>query len=90
MAIFYDLGNAKNSDFNPNLIWKMNPNSQWANHSYNHIALEHIAKASKDFNERQQARKEIEIAERKMKFWERHPDFEKDHALFYRKKYYSF
>jgi hypothetical protein len=90
MAIFYDSGNAKNSDFNPSLIWKMNPNSQWANHSYNHIVLNHIIKTSKDFNERQQARKEIEIAERKMKFWERHPDFEKDHSLFYRKKYYSF
>lgn len=90
MAIFYDLGNAKNSDFNPSLIWKMNPNSQWANHSYNYIALEHIAKASNDFNERQQARKELEIAQRKMKFWERHPDFEESHALFYRKKYYRF
>ncbi len=88
MAIFYDQGNAKNKDFNFGMIQKMNPNSNWANHSYNHFVLTHIAKNSDNFNERAQARKEIEIAERKMKFWERHPDFELDHAQFYRKKYY--
>lgn len=90
MAIFYDLGNAKNSNFNPSILGKLNPNSQWANHSYNHIVLQHIVKASKDFNERQQARKEIEIAERKMTFWERFGSFDKQEALFYRKKYYQF
>lgn len=88
MAIFYDLGNARKSDFNPGMIWKMNPNSQWANHSYNHFVLNHIYKTTQDVKERNQAYKEIEIAERKMKFWERHPDFEEDHAMFYRKKYY--
>jgi hypothetical protein len=90
MAIFYNSGNTKSSDFNPSLIWKMNPNSQWANHSYNHIALEHIVKASTNFNERQQARKELEIAEQKMKFWSRHPNFDESSALSYRKKYYRF
>jgi hypothetical protein len=66
----------------------MNPNSQWATHSYNHFVLEHIAKASKDFNERQQARKEMDVAERKMTFWERHDMFDEAQAGFYRKKFY--
>ena len=90
MAIFYDTGSAKNSGFNPSLIHRLNPNTQWANHSYNYIALEHIAKASTDFNERQQARKELEIAERKMKFWSRHPDFDDSIAYSFRKKFYRF
>lgn len=90
MAIFYDLGNAKNSDFNPSLFKRLNPSSQWANHSYNHIVLTHIAKASTDFNERAQARKELEIAERKMNYWERFAGFDRQEALWYRKKYYQF
>ena len=43
MNIFYETGNAKNSDFDPFVIRKMNPNSAWANHSYNHFVLCHIS-----------------------------------------------
>lgn len=87
MAIFYDEGNAKNSNFNIN-ISRMNPNTQWANHSYNWIVLEHISKASTDFHEKAQARKEMEIAERKMKFWERQPKFDDHLATHWRKQIY--
>jgi hypothetical protein len=89
MAIFYDSGNAKNSDFNPSLIHKLNPNSQWANHSYNHFVLQHISKTG-EFNERAHARNEMLIAERKMKFWERHPGFDEADAKYYRKRYYRY
>lgn len=88
-TIFYDSGIAKNKDFNFGIIRKMNPNTQWSNHSYNHFVLTHISNTSENFNERAQARKEMEIAERKMKFWERHPDFDIDAAHYYRKKYFK-
>jgi len=90
MAIFYNTGNAKNSDFNPSFLKRLNPNSQWANHSYNHFVLQHIAKTTKDFRERTDARNELEIAERKMKYWERHPSFDESEAKYYRKKYYRY
>lgn len=88
MNIFYETGNAKNSDFNPFTILKMNPNSAWANHSYNHFVLCHIFHNSSDPREKIQAGKEIEIAERKMTFWERHREFDRESAEYYRKKYY--
>jgi hypothetical protein len=87
MSILYDEGKAK-GDFNWGRVQKMNPNSQWATHSYNHFVLAHIAKASKDFNERWQARKEMDVAERKMTFWERQDMFDEAQARFYRKKFY--
>jgi hypothetical protein len=90
MNIFYETsGNAKNKkDFDPFLIRKMNPNSAWANHSYNHFVLRHIFGNSPDPLEKIQAGKEIEIAERKMSFWERHNEFHLESALYYRQKYY--
>ena len=87
MSILYDEGKAK-GDFNWGRVQNMNPNSQWATHSYNYFVLEHIAKASKDFNERWQARKEMDVAERKMTFWERQDMFDEAQARFYRKKFY--
>jgi hypothetical protein len=90
MAIFYDSGNAKNSDFNPSFLKRLNPNSQWANHSYNHFVLQHIAKTTKDFRERTEARNELEIAERKMKFWERQPGFSEADGLYWRKEIFKY
>ena len=90
MAIFYDLGNAKNSDFNPSILGKLNPNSQWANHSYNHYVLQHIAKTTTDIRERAQARNEMDIAVRKMKYWERQPGFDQADGLYWRKQIYRY
>ena len=87
MAIFYDDGNAK-STFNGGMIKKMNPNSQWANHSYNHFVLKHIYMNSPDTREKMQASKELEIADRKMTFWSRQAAFDQTEADRWRKQIY--
>lgn len=73
--IFYDDGNAKNGNFNWSSLSRMNPNSVWATHSYNHFVLTHIFRNG-NTSEKMQASKELEIAERKMKFWSRQPGFD--------------
>lgn len=74
--MFYIYGNeTSQGDFNMGSVYKMNPNSAWANHYYNRKVLEHIARATQDYAEKHQAEKEISIADRKMKFWERFPNF---------------
>lgn len=55
-------------------VWKMNPNKAFMSHYANFLYLDFILNNG-DYQERQQARKELVICERKMKFWERHPDF---------------
>lgn len=86
MAIFYDDGNARGG-FAIN-VGRLNPNSQWANHSYNHFVLKHIYMNSPDTREKIQAGKELEIAERKMKFWERQSRFDQNEANYWRKEIY--
>lgn len=90
MSIFYDQGNAQKSDFDPRLLNRINPNSVWATHSYNHFVLSHIVKSSDDAKERFTALNELEIAEKKMKYWERNPKFDLAHALIIRKRNYRY
>ena len=88
--MFFVYGNeTSKGDFNMGSVYKMNPNSAWANHYYNRKVLEHIARATKDYAEKHQAEKEIAIAERKMAFWERLPDFAVDNAKSIVKKRYG-
>jgi hypothetical protein len=67
--------------------WKANDN--WATHAYNKIALTHIATATRDMAEKQQALAEIEIAEGKQTWWERHPNFEREIAMRLLKRVYG-
>jgi hypothetical protein len=79
MSIFYDDGNAKNGkgDFK---YYAFNANGAWIGHQYNRFILNLIAQRSDDRNERCQALKELPIAERKIAYAERHPNFNEDHA----------
>lgn len=61
---------------NPVNVWRMNPNKAFMNHYANFLFLDFILNNG-NYQERQQARKEIAICERKMRFWEKHPDFNK-------------
>lgn len=87
MAIFYDEGNTRGFPIDTS---RMNPNSQWANHSYNHFVLKHIYLTSTDPREKMQASKEISIAERKMKFWERQRGFLQSTAFNWRRQIYKY
>jgi hypothetical protein len=51
--------------------------------------LKHIAASTKDYSEKHQAEKEIAMADRKMAFWERLPDFALDNAKSIVKKRYG-
>lgn len=67
--------------------WKANEN--WARHAYNKVALTHIAGATRDMREKQQALAEIEIAEGKQKFWMQHRNFDLATAIDILKRTYG-
>jgi hypothetical protein len=54
---------------------KLNANKNWANHSYNLFVLKHIANSTTNMKEKIQANKEILIAQKKLSWWEKHPNF---------------
>lgn len=56
---------------------RWNANKGWLKHYENSLTLTFIVHATKDRVEKAQAQKELDIADRKMKFWENHPNFEK-------------
>ena len=88
--MFFVYGNDKHSgEFRMGSVYKMNPNSCWATHFYNRKVLEHIARATKDYAEKHQAEKEIGMADRKMSFWEKLPDFDLNNARSIVKKRYG-
>ena len=54
----------------------MNPHKPYNTHLENWFYLKFIQTTSDRFQEKQQALKELDIAERKMTFWRRHPNFD--------------
>ena len=54
----------------------MDATACWLTHFSNSLHLKFIAERSTDVHERAQANKELAIAERKMAFWKKHPNFE--------------
>lgn len=66
----------------PMNIYKMNPNKIYRKHLENLFFLRFMAQhEDTDWLEKRQAEREIPIAERKMAFWERHPNFDKDQMV---------
>jgi hypothetical protein len=59
--------------FNPN---DFDPNACIRKHFENEAYLKFILGASDDFSERQQARKELDICERKQNYWKKHPQYD--------------
>ena len=55
---------------------KMNANKSYVTHHGNKLTLAFIARESRDGRERAQAAAEQAVAERKMGFFERHPNFD--------------
>lgn len=67
--------------FTGQLNWNdLDPNAIWKKHLENHFYLNFILHKSHMALEKIQAGKEIDIAERKMKFWSKHPFFEKSRS----------
>lgn len=59
---------------------ELDKNRQYKKHLENLMFLEFIARESKDFREKHQANKEIEIAKCKMAYWAKFPDFDRRQA----------
>ena len=67
MSIVYETEQIRTGGFfNPT---KMNPVKQWAKHYDNYLYLKFIHDNTKDWKEKRQANKEIQIAQTKMDYW---------------------
>jgi len=64
----------------------MDATKHWARHYDNHLYLDFIHKHDKDPKSRAQARKEMDIAQKKMDHWKRHPNWDRDKAHDYATK----
>ncbi|TXN08942.1 hypothetical protein FV222_00280 [Methylobacterium sp. WL103] len=78
MAIFY--GSDDRSDVKID-VWKMDGTKAYLRHFDNFLTLDFIAKESKVTRERAQARSEMEICQRKLLFWKKHPRYDHDEAV---------
>lgn len=77
MPIVYATHTPKQGGFN---AADKDPHPYWATHCSNYFFLKKIFHTAPDFETRQQANSEMAIAERKMAYWERHPDFDRNEA----------
>lgn len=75
MMFFYSDTGPK-TDFKAN-IWEMPANTCYLNHFSNFLFLNFMLKKG-TFQEVQQATKELEICEKKLAFWKKHPLFNED------------
>ena len=67
---------------------RLNANKRWSEHTYNLIILKHIETTTPDVREKIQAAKEIIVCQKKITWWERHPNFIKEKAVYLRKETY--
>jgi hypothetical protein len=80
MGIFYSDNGGDSSGF-PVDYYKMNATKHFLTHYANMLTLDFIAKTTKDMYEKAQATKEKDIADRKMNYWKRHPNYDQEKAL---------
>ena len=78
MTYFYS--DTSPSDYNPSLINRLNPNTQYKKHLENHFFLKFLLLRSDSIIEKAQANKELTICERKLDFWSRKPSFDQSIA----------
>lgn len=69
--MFFYTDTGPKSDFNPTLVKRLNPNTQYIKHLENLFYLKFIELKSDKFFEKAQATKEIEICNKKLKYWGR-------------------
>lgn len=63
-------------------IWRLNGTKQYLKHYDNLLFLHFISKNPRAAElEKRQARLEMTIAEKKLAFWSRHPNFDKEEAM---------
>ena len=62
--------------FNLSALDRINPNNQYKKHLENYFYLKFIHMNSKDGCEIYQSNKELQICQRKLDYWKKHPDFD--------------
>ena len=73
--------NTGGSFINPAILLKMDANKKYSEHFYNHCYLVFILRhEASTFAEKQQANKEIAMAAKKMEYWKRMPNWDKEIA----------
>jgi hypothetical protein len=77
MFIIYDDQPKTGGGFNP---MELDPHKMYRKHLENWYYLNFIAIRSNLFNEKAQARKELEICTKKLTYWKKHTDFDKEVA----------
>lgn len=73
--IIYNVNEVRCGGRQPVKYENLNANKHYMTHFGNVMFLEAVLKAPKDQRERIQANNEIQIANRKMAYWTRHPNF---------------
>lgn len=76
MGICYNEDKARGFTGKPIPYADQPASNYWMTHMENSLYLTFLAQKSDDFRERQQALKELGIAETKMTFWKRHPNWD--------------
>lgn len=69
--MFFYTDTGPKSEFNPAFVKKLNPNTQYIKHLENLFYLKFVELKSDKFFEKAQATKEIEICNKKLKYWGR-------------------
>lgn len=78
----YFYSDAKSENVGNVDIWRMNGTTAYVNHYDNLLFLQFILHNPLSSEvERRQARKEMEICEKKLEFWRRHPNYVHEEAL---------
>jgi hypothetical protein len=78
MSLIY---HAEDSFGGPINFDRVDATKSYLNHYQNFLTLDFIAQKSKDGREKAEARAEMQIAERKMKFWQRQVRYDQTDAL---------
>ena len=71
--IVYDSGPYDGPRLN---LSKMDATRQWLKHFSNSVLLTRIAQSPRDLEHKMQALRELDIAERKMRYWERQSSYD--------------
>lgn len=74
MYFYSDIAPRGKSDID---VWKMNGSKAYLRHYDNYLVLNFIAKNGTR-QERAEVEKEILICERKLAFWEKHPNYDRE------------
>lgn len=79
-SILYEDNPQRSSNSRPMDFYKMPATKFYLKHYSNMLVLMAIQKSPKDFAEKMRAGKEIAMCQRKLDYWQKHPNFSSEEA----------